>query len=237
MPQAWAMVLMPCDDAIARIDSASKEGKPFFTYLAFNAPHSPLHAPRENVEKYYERYLPGWESLRKQRYDRMRSMGLIDERYVMTEPEAEVRRWDELSEATQRQESRRMSAYAGMLDRLDWNVGRLLAHLQAKGLEDDEVLVGEECLLLHRLERRAQSIGQEGILGHPAGQDGALGSLALLKVHVDQPPSGLEGLGQASQKGRAVGKEMVGVHHQNDITGRPGQEGVVGKPENRGDIR
>ena len=68
-------------------------------------------------------------------------MGLIDERYVMTEPEAEVRRWDELSEATQRQESRRMSAYAGMLDRLDWNVGRLLSHLRAEGLEDDTLVI------------------------------------------------------------------------------------------------
>ncbi len=141
VPQGWYSSDAFTDDAIAQIDSASKEGKPFFTYLAFNAPHSPLHAPRENVEKYYDRYLAGWESLRQQRYERMRSMGLIDERYVMSEPEAEVRRWDELPEATRRQESRRMAAYAGMLDRLDWNVGRLLSHLKTKGLEDDTLVI------------------------------------------------------------------------------------------------
>lgn len=64
VPQGWYGSDAFTDDAIAQIDSASKEGKRFFAYLAFNAPHSPLHAPRENVEKYYDRYLAGWESLR-----------------------------------------------------------------------------------------------------------------------------------------------------------------------------
>ncbi len=129
------------DDAIRQIDSACAKGKPFFTYVAFNAPHTPLHAPRENVEKYYDRYLEGWESLRQKRYQRMVAMGLIDNRYVMAEPEAEVRRWNELPPSIQRQESRRMAAYAGMLDRLDWNVGRLLAHLRELGIEDDTLVI------------------------------------------------------------------------------------------------
>lgn len=129
------------DDAITQINAASRNGKPFFTYLAFNAPHSPLHAPRENVEKYYDRYTAGWESLRQNRYKRMLTMGLIDDRYVMSQPEAEVRRWDELSPSTQQQESRRMAAYAGMLDRLDWNVGRLLKHLQQRELDKNTLVI------------------------------------------------------------------------------------------------
>lgn len=129
------------DDAIKQIDLARKQGKPFFSYLAFNAPHSPLHAPRANVEKYYDRYLEGWESLRQKRFWRLQAMGLIDDRYVMVPPEAEVRRWSELSARIQTQESRRMAAYAGMLDRLDWNVGRVLAHLKASGTEDNTLVI------------------------------------------------------------------------------------------------
>ena len=129
------------DDAITQIDAAGKAGKPFFAYLAYNAPHSPLHAPRANVEKYYERYEAGWETLRRQRFERMKAMGLIDDRYALSQPEAEVRRWDELPESIQRQESRRMAAYAGMVDRLDWNVGRLLKHLRRRQLDGNTLVI------------------------------------------------------------------------------------------------
>lgn len=141
VPEGWYSSDAFTDDAIRQIDAACGASKPFFTYLAFNAPHSPLHAPRENVEKYYDRYLTGWESLRQQRFTRMREMGLIDDRYVMSQPEAEVRRWDELPESIQKQESRRMAAYAGMLERLDWNVGRLLRHLQERGQAENTLVI------------------------------------------------------------------------------------------------
>lgn len=129
------------DHTIEQIDAAKQEGKPFFAYLAFNAPHSPLHAPRENVEKYYDRYLEGWESLRQKRFKRLKSLGLIDDGYVMSQPEAEVRRWDELPASIQKQESRRMAAYAGMLDRLDWNLGRLLKHLREQQLDSNTLVI------------------------------------------------------------------------------------------------
>jgi arylsulfatase A-like enzyme len=75
VPEGWYSSDAFTDDAISQIDAAQQKGKPFFTYLTYNAPHSPLHAPRENVEKYYDRYKKGWESLRQQRFDRMRTMG------------------------------------------------------------------------------------------------------------------------------------------------------------------
>ncbi|MEM6778777.1 MAG: sulfatase-like hydrolase/transferase [Planctomycetota bacterium] len=141
VPNGWYATDAFTDDAIKQIDRANKAGKPFFTYVAFNAPHTPLHAPRESVETYYDRYAAGWEILRQQRFERLRQLGLIDHRYIMSEPEAEVRRWDELSPATQKQESRRMAAYAGMLDRVDWNVGRLLDHLDSIGARDDTLVI------------------------------------------------------------------------------------------------
>ncbi|SMP44051.1 arylsulfatase [Neorhodopirellula lusitana] len=141
VPDGWYSTDAFTDDAIAKIDAAHSSGKPFFTYLAYNAPHSPLQAPRESVEKYYQRYEKGWEALRQERFQRMRAMGLVDDRYVMSQPEAEVRRWNELPVEIQKQESRRMAAYAGMLDRVDWNIGRLLNHLREQGLDDNTLVI------------------------------------------------------------------------------------------------
>jgi arylsulfatase len=129
------------DDAIKQIDDAVESGKPFFTYLSYNAPHSPFHAYEKDVKKYYKRYEAGWESLRKKRFERQRRMGLIDERYVDTPPNGEVRRWDEMASKTQKQEARRMAAYAGMLDRVDQNIGRLLEHLRKKGLDENTLVI------------------------------------------------------------------------------------------------
>ena len=141
VPEGWYSSDAFTDHAIAQIDEAVAQGKPFFTYVAFNAPHSPLLAPRDNVVKYYDRYRAGWEKLRQQRYARMKKMDLIDDRYVMVPPQGEVRRWDELPPKVQALESRRMSAYAGMVDRLDHDVGRLLDHLHEKGLDNNTLVL------------------------------------------------------------------------------------------------
>ncbi|MEL6109867.1 MAG: sulfatase-like hydrolase/transferase [Planctomycetota bacterium] len=129
------------DHAIAQIEASVAAGEPFFTYVAFNAPHTPLHAPRENVEKYFERYAAGWASLRRKRFEKLKAIGLVDDRYVMSKPDAEVRRWEELPPKIQRQEAHRMAAYAGMLDRLDWNVGRLLQYLDEKKLSENTLVI------------------------------------------------------------------------------------------------
>lgn len=141
VPDGWYSSDAFTDEVIRQIDSAVDQEKPFFTYLAFNAPHSPLLAPRENVEKYTKRYETGWDDLREQRFKRMKRMGLVDDRYVMTQADGEVRRWDELPQDFQELESRRMAAYAGMVDRLDWNVGRLMEHLKKTGLDENTLVI------------------------------------------------------------------------------------------------
>ena len=129
------------EHAIASVDAAVSNGQPFFSVLSFNAPHTPIQAPRADVEKYVGRYRKGWEHMRRLRYHRLRATGMIDHTYVMTSPEAEVRRWDELAEQTRVAEDFRMAAYAGMVSRLDYNVGRMMAHLRTKGLLDSTVVV------------------------------------------------------------------------------------------------
>lgn len=141
VPEGWYSTDAFTDNAIAQMNAAQKEGKPFFTYLAYNAPHSPLLAPKENVVKYYGRYRDGWDVLRQKRFERMKAMGLLDARYKMTQADAEVRRWDELTPEFRALESRRMAAYAGMVDKLDENVGRLLKYLRDKKLDENTLVI------------------------------------------------------------------------------------------------
>jgi arylsulfatase len=141
VPNGWYATDAFTDEAITQIDAALDQDKPFFAYVPYNAPHSPFHAYREDVEKYYDRYEEGWEVLREQRFERMRDMGLIDERYLETPPNPEVRRWDEMPRRTQLQEARRMAAYAGMVDRMDQGIGRLLKHLDDRGVADNTLVL------------------------------------------------------------------------------------------------
>lgn len=129
------------DHAIEQIDAAADSGKPFFAYVPFNAPHGPLHAPKANVEKYYGRFDQGWDELRRQRMKRMQDSGVIDDRFVSNQPEAEVAVWDELPKSVRDLESKRFCAYAGMVDRMDENIGRLLNHLESTQLLDNTLIV------------------------------------------------------------------------------------------------
>ena len=113
--------------------------RPFFLYLAFNAPHWPLHAPGHLISKYEGRYMDGWASLRKKRYERMLQMGLIDAAWKLSP--ADGRNWDELSEAQKTDMDRRMAVYAAMVERMDWNIGRVIAALKQSGRLDNTLVM------------------------------------------------------------------------------------------------
>ena len=112
--------------------------RPFFLYLAFQANHIPLQAPREAIDRYRGRYDGGWERLRVERRDRAAALGLIPAATPMV-PQAED--WEALSPADRRHYARRMEVYAGMATAMDQQLGRLVAHLRATGRYDDTVFV------------------------------------------------------------------------------------------------
>ena len=124
------------DHAISFIDQAVGETKPFFTYVAYNAPHYPVQARKEDVRKYLGRYRDGWNDVREARLARQRKLGILppdiepagDERFS-----PEILDWDGLSEEEKAWQDSLMASYAGMVDRMDHNIGRLVAHLAAKG--------------------------------------------------------------------------------------------------------
>jgi len=122
------------DYALRFMDEARTSTKPFFLYVAYNAPHYPLHAPKEEVMKYRGRYSAGWDELRKQRYQRQLAMDLFEKPWPLSPRPDNVRAWDQLPEDVKDWEDFRMAAFAGMVDRMDRNIGRLVAHLKKEGV-------------------------------------------------------------------------------------------------------
>ena len=109
----------------------SRGASPFFLYLAFQAPHDPLQAWPSDIERYLGRYEAGYAAIADARYRRMRDTGLIDGRYPRSTPT--FRDWARLTPGERKEQARRMAVYAAMIDRIDQNLGRLVAYLERSG--------------------------------------------------------------------------------------------------------
>lgn len=119
-----------------------EEGKkPFFAYLTFTAPHWPLQAPAETIAKYKGRYDAGFEALRSARLKRQAELGLLKAGVAAHAPVLEHGGWDALSPEQKRLAARDMEIYAAMVDRLDQNVGRVIAALRRLGELDNTVIL------------------------------------------------------------------------------------------------
>jgi arylsulfatase A-like enzyme len=134
--------------------------KPFFSYVAFNAPHFPLQALPEDIARYRDTYSWGWDVVREERWKRMKKTGIISHDLPALErdvgppysfPEAlkkfgpnEINRplpWRELTEEQRKFQSVKMSIHAAMIDRLDREVGRILRQLRDMGVLDNTLIL------------------------------------------------------------------------------------------------
>ena len=115
------------------IDQALEQKKPFFHYIAFNAPHYPLQAPKEDIQKYLGRYDTGWDVIRKERFEKQKRLGVFPADMELPPLPDHMKAWDDLSSEEQEMESFRMAIFAAMVDRVDQNIGRVIAYLKHKG--------------------------------------------------------------------------------------------------------
>lgn len=120
-------------------ETRRKSERPFFLYLAYNAPHWPLNAPQEDINKYKGKYMEGWQNLRLQRYQNMIEMGLVDADWELTSQDS--RDWDSLDEEKKKEMDLRMAIYAAMVDRMDQNIGKLMDYLRDEGMLDNTVIM------------------------------------------------------------------------------------------------
>ena len=121
------------DEAVRQIrdHSKSRPDIPFFQYVAYTAPHWPLHAHEEDVRRYAGRFESGWDALRQERLERMVDMGILDPAWELTprDPTQLEWTWADHKEWNQR----RMEVYAAQIDRMDQGIGRIIDALDETG--------------------------------------------------------------------------------------------------------
>ena len=140
--------------------------QPFFGYLAFTVPHFPLQAPPEDIARYRDKYLAGWDVIRRQRYEKQLKLGLVNCALAEREPgevphwnleDAELKEqigpgevaravaWSELNDEERRFQATKMAIHAAMIDRMDREIGRVLDQLKAMGaLENTMVMFASD---------------------------------------------------------------------------------------------
>ncbi len=144
------------DYALEFVKQGQKKQAPWFVFLSHSSPHFPIQAPKKTIDKYYERYLDGWDVLRKQRFEKQKKIGLAKENWVLTERSlVPVDRedltfgysgkpnpaWDSLDEDRRRDLARRMATFAAMVDHIDQGVAKLVKHLENTGQLDNTLIL------------------------------------------------------------------------------------------------
>jgi arylsulfatase len=127
------------DNAVKFIDEYGRGSQPFFLYLAYTAPHWPLHAWPEDIAKYKGKYLKGWDQLRKERYERMAEMGLISESWKLSLRDPQTWPWDQ--EKNKELMDLKMAVYAAQIDRMDQGVGRVLKAIRRIRAEENTLIL------------------------------------------------------------------------------------------------
>ncbi|KAJ0353890.1 hypothetical protein COL154_011991 [Colletotrichum chrysophilum] len=115
-----------------------EKDEPFFAYLPFTAPHWPLQAPREVVEKYAGKYDDGPDALTQHRLQRLVELGLVDKGIEHAPPTGVLGKdWKDLSDLERKESARKMEVFAAMVELIDENIGRVIDHLESTGELDN----------------------------------------------------------------------------------------------------
>lgn len=128
------------DALITYIERHKADHKPFFMYAAFTAPHDPLHAPKEYIEKYRGKFNMGWDSLRNLRLNNLKALGIISKDVKDFAPSG-VPKWESLNAEQKKEYARNMEVYAAMIDYLDMSIGRIMDYLKKEGLYDNSMIL------------------------------------------------------------------------------------------------
>lgn len=129
------------ENAVKFIEDRGDDDAPYFLYIAHCAPHWPLHALPEDIEKYRDQYNDGHESIRQARYDRMVEMGVIDPETTKLSPMVHPKAWDKLSDEEKEFQSGLMQAHAAMVDRMDQGLGDVFQAIKDNGDWDNTLIV------------------------------------------------------------------------------------------------
>jgi arylsulfatase len=128
------------DTLIAYIEKNKADHKPFFMYAAYTAPHDPLHAPKEYIEKYRGKFDMGWDALRNLRLSNLKALGIVAKDVNSFAPSG-VPKWESLNAQQKKEHARNMEVYAAMVDYLDMSIGRIISYLKKEGMYDNTMIL------------------------------------------------------------------------------------------------
>jgi arylsulfatase len=146
--QAWAVPDKDFYTTVANVDfgleflkQARRSGNPWYLYIAFNAPHAPLHALPEDYAKYNGKYEHGWDAVRDARIAKQKRLGILPDSLIPSPRPEHVPAWNDLEPWKRDYESNRMTTLAAMIDRVDQEVGRLVADLEMNRELDNTLIL------------------------------------------------------------------------------------------------
>lgn len=125
--------------AINFLEEYKSENKPFFLYIAYQAPHDPLQAWPEDIAKYRGKYDVGYEVIAKKRYKKQIDLGIIDGSFPRSLPTCND--WNSLTKFEKEKQALKMAVYAAMIDRMDKNIGRVLKKIKDMGQENNTLIL------------------------------------------------------------------------------------------------
>lgn len=140
-PNGWYSTDAYTSNAVKFIGEAQDKKKPFFLYLAYNAPHFPLQAPADEIAKFRGKYKMGWDKLRETRHAKQIELGIVDSSWPMSPRPDLVKAWDSLTPKEQDRFDHIMAIYAAVVAHMDRGVGTLVAALKERKLMDNTLIM------------------------------------------------------------------------------------------------
>lgn len=131
------------DSTVSIINHHFKEKKkePFFFYVAYYAPHRPLHALQKDIDKYRGKFMNGWDENRRLRYNKMRELNIINSNCKLSERDPQIPAWETLTEQEKQIWDARMAVYAAQIDCMDQGVGQIIATLKQNNALDNTLII------------------------------------------------------------------------------------------------
>lgn len=137
-PDSFYLTDAISENAVAMLQEYGQQSDPFFLYVAYTAPHWPLHALPAETKKYIGKYLQGWDAVRTRRYRQAIARGAIDARWSLSLRDERVPSWETVENKAW--EDMRMAVYAAQIEAMDRGIGQMLEALRQLG-RDRETLV------------------------------------------------------------------------------------------------
>ena len=129
------------DEMMQFMEEEPNKESPFFAYLAFQAIHIPVQAPKEFIQKYEGVYDEGWDVLRQRRFEKAKELALIPKNATLGNMLPKLSKWEDLSEENKKLKSKAMAVNAAMLEAMDFHIGRYMTYLSEKGKLENTVFI------------------------------------------------------------------------------------------------